>query len=526
MRALPSATPGVPQQLAPASAEAPPLGESLAELADLYDHAPCGYHMLDAQGRYLRINATGLSWLGCTREELIGRLSPADFLTAAGQQAFRVHFALLVAGQPVVGLELDLLSRDGTTRRVSVSATTVRDAEGRFVATRSVMHDITALAGAREALHRLAAEQHAMLDNDLVGIVKLRQRQAVWKNRALGRIFGYEPGRLLGQPSRMLYLDDESYHALAADAYPVLARGEIYRTQLQMRHANGDAIWIDMNGVMLSPQDDESMWMMLDITPLKRAEEQRVRAAELSAENRQLVETHRLKNLFLANMSHELRTPLNAVIGFTQLLQMASVRADPAKHDAFVRQIAAGGQHLLQLIETMLDFTAADSRRLAFHPVPVDLAIEVTNVIEMLRAKCERAGVHVDADVAPMPAPVMIDPLRLRQVLLNLVDNAVKFSHRGARVQVRVRAEEPGQFCLEVQDHGIGIAADDIARLFSHFEQLSSGLTKTHEGTGLGLALVHRMVQLQGGHVGVQSTPGVGSVFRVVLPRNPVPAAP
>jgi diguanylate cyclase (GGDEF)-like protein/PAS domain S-box-containing protein len=245
------------------------LEAASSELQDLYDNAPCSYHALDADGRYLKINAVGLAWLGCTREELIGRLGPADFFTDAGRALFAESFPRFKAQGFINDLEFDLVSRDGTVRRVSASATSLRDGSGRFVMSRTTMFDITEVHRIRQQLAQLNRQQSAMLDNELVGIVKLRDRRNLWSNKALDRLFGYAEGELEGQPARMLYRSDEDFEQLGRSAYPVLQAGGPYRTQLQMRHKSGTPIWIDLSGTMLDSANDESLWMMLDITQMK-----------------------------------------------------------------------------------------------------------------------------------------------------------------------------------------------------------------------------------------------------------------
>lgn len=244
------------------------------EIADLYERAPCGYHSLSPDGTILRINATELEWLGRTREELVGKRKFLEFLTEEGRTLFREAFARFKVTGTASDIEYDLIHTSGRLRRVSLSATAIYDADGALRMSRSVLYDITEITRIRDNLRTLSREQSAMLDNDLVGMVRLRGRKAVWNNRAMDRIFGYAPGEITGTSSRMLYPDEETYRALGELAYPVLRSRSTYRTQLQMVRKGGELVWIDLSGVLLSPEDDESMWMMVDITALKRQQEQ------------------------------------------------------------------------------------------------------------------------------------------------------------------------------------------------------------------------------------------------------------
>ena len=155
-----------------------------------------------------------------------------------------------------------------------------------------------------------------------------------------------------------------------------------------------------------------------------------------------------------------------------------------------------------------------------FHPENVDLTEVIREVVDMLRAKCVVREVDITSSVAAEESVVSLDPMRLKQVLLNLLSNAVKFSHKGGQVEIRTVDAGSARIRIEVEDHGIGIAEADLPRLFQQFQQLSVGATKTHEGTGIGLALVRQLVEAQGGTVGVRSTLGVGSTFYVALPSG------
>ncbi len=233
---------------------------------------------------------------------------------------------------------------------------------------------------------------------------------------------------------------------------------------------------------------------------------------------------NRLKSEFLANMSHELRTPLNAIIGFTELIHDGLVAPGSPEFKEFVGDILSSGRHLLQLINDVLDLSKVEAGRLEFHPEPVDLRVLVSELLAIMRTTAAAKEIRVESEVAAIE-DVVIDPARFKQILYNYLSNALKFTPQGGRVAVRIVQHDDERFRLEVEDSGIGIAAEDVERLFVEFQQLEGGVAKRHEGTGLGLALTKRLAQAQGGTVGVTSTVGAGSTFHATLPlRASVPA--
>ncbi len=248
------------------------LRQAESELRDLYDNAPCGYYSLAPDGTFLRVNRRTEEMLGLPGAELVGRRSMADFAPARDRETFEEHLRRVREGDDLVRYEMQIRDARGEPRQLSILAVALRDDGGRFVRTRSVMLDVTELHHARKALEQLVREQQAMLDNDVVGIVKLRERHATWVNRAFERMFGYAPGEMLGLPARVLYPDDESHAALGREAYAQLAEHGRYRTTRRLVKKNGEPIWVDMNGATLSEQGD-SLWLMLDITALKSSEQ-------------------------------------------------------------------------------------------------------------------------------------------------------------------------------------------------------------------------------------------------------------
>jgi PAS domain S-box-containing protein len=497
------------------------LARSAADYRDLYDNAPCGYHSLDATGRYVEINATELRWLGCSRAEVIGRLGPEEFLTEEGKATFRHNAARVMADGRAESLQFDLVSRDRRTRRVGISATVQKDSDGKFLRTLSVMYDLTAQHLAEQQNLALLREQAAMVDTEIVGIVKLRAGRIHWHNVGLRKLFGYTSAELDGQSSRMLYPDDATYEGFGHSAYQVLAAGQVYRGEVPMRRQDGQDVWIAAYGVMLDAAARESMWFLADLTAVKQAEQHRVKAATVEAENRALADFARIKGQFLSSMSHELRTPLNCILGFAHLMQSAHIGLDSPRNAQYLSQISASGRQLLSLVEALLDAAQLQAGTLSFTPQPVDLAHLVVDTVESYRpaalAKPMDLGSRVDH-----VGPAYLDPMRFRQVLGALLSNAIKFGPAHSATLVQVRQEGPDRIRVMVKDQGPGITQADMQRLFLPFSQLSVGTARTHDGAGLGLSLVKQLVESQGGCVGVDSVPGVGSVFHFILPvRRP-----
>ena len=245
----------------------------------------------------------------------------------------------------------------------------------------------------------------------------------------------------------------------------------------------------------------------------------RKKALELEGENRQILEATRLKSQFLANMSHELRTPLTAIIGFADLLQMGAVPQGAPQHQVFLGHIASSGRHLLRLINDVLDLSKVESGKFEFFPETFDLSVLVREVQDILHAEILRKHLRIVVDIEQSLGSLVLDTGRLKQVLYNYLSNAIKFTLEGGLIIVRGTASGARHFRLEVEDTGVGIAAADLPRLFTAYQQLDAGSTKKYEGSGLGLALTRRLVMAQGGTVGVSSELGTGSVFHAVLNR-------
>ena len=266
----------------------------------------------------------------------------------------------------------------------------------------------------------------------------------------------------------------------------------------------------------LSPDLTRWSGYVEDVTERVELEQARREAADASAANR-------AKTAFLSRMSHELRTPLNAVLGFTQLLELD--RSDPASPGQLRRLalVREAGQHLLQMIGDLLDLTRIESGGLALSPEPLVVRPLAAQTLEMMRSAAQAAQVQLLLQPGGETLVAQADRTRLRQVLLNLLSNAIKYNRPGGRVELQVRAQGASQVLVAVSDTGLGIAQEQLERIFEPFER-GEQAKSTVEGAGIGLAVTKALVELMRGRIELSSWPGLGSSFRVLLPR--VPARP
>jgi len=287
------------------------------------------------------------------------------------------------------------------------------------------------------------------------------------------------------------------------------------------RHADGEEIPSEVHLVRLAGDKPRLVRLtVIDLRERRKLEEIRQRTIELELQNRRIQEANRLKSEFLANMSHELRTPLNAIIGFSELLHDGQVPASSPEHKEFLGDILTSGRHLLQLINDVLDLAKVEAGKLDFRPEHVELGKLLHEIVSITRTTAATKRINVASEVDPSLTGIVLDPGRFKQIAYNYLSNALKFTPEGGRVRIRCIPEEADSFRLEVEDTGVGIAPTDLGKLFVEFQQLEQGAAKRHQGTGLGLALSRRLVEAQGGAVGVRSTVGKGSTFHAILPRQ------
>jgi signal transduction histidine kinase len=319
--------------------------------------------------------------------------------------------------------------------------------------------------------------------------------------------------------------------------------GEIGATDMEKRYLrrDGQAVWTSVRVVLIKGEDFQPLHFIthiIEITHRKRAEEeirrlhssltahaeeleQRVidRTAELAVALDRAEASDRTKSVFLAIMSHELRTPLNSIIGFTSFLLKGLVGPLNAEQAKQLGMIKGSGQHLLALINDILDISKIEADRIEINNKPFDLREAIQKVIADVMPLADNKELSLVTRLAPEVGQITSDRRRIEQVLLNLLGNAIKFTEQG---QITLVAEAlPTAIRISITDTGIGIQPEDLGKLFQPFSQINTGSTRQHEGTGLGLAICSRLVKLLGGETRVESEWGKGSRFSVTLPIQP-----
>jgi signal transduction histidine kinase len=255
--------------------------------------------------------------------------------------------------------------------------------------------------------------------------------------------------------------------------------------------------------------------------------EQKVQARtrEVEEKSRELEQVSQHKSEFLASMSHELRTPLNAILGFSEVLLERMVGELNDKQEEYLQDVLSSGQHLLSLINDILDLSKVEAGRMELELGEFSLREALANGLTMLRERATRQGIALSLEIEPGLDCIEADERKLKQVVFNLLSNAVKFTPDGGRIELSARRADDDA-AITVRDNGIGIAPDDLERVFEEFQQVGPGAARA-EGTGLGLPLSRKFVELHGGRLWAESEVGVGSTFTVRLPlRRAEPVEP
>ena len=425
-------------------------------------------------------------------------------------------------------LQVRIVRTDGEIRHVITKSTVEHDAQGRLLARYGVLTDVTLMVRAEAAARESEARYRFLADHAPDMIARCSPDGVIhYISPSCERVFGYTPDEHIKlSPMDMCHPDD--LPSVAGAIIGMVERGQ-RRLDAPLRyrakHKDGRWIWVEANPILICDEQGaplEFVDIVRDITEDKLFE------AELKDARRQAETAVAAKASFLANMSHELRTPLTSIIGFAHLM---GDRADlPAEAGHYAKRILDASEALLSIINDVLDFSKLEAGQVALERQPMSVGKLVEEAAGLLQIQAAAKGVRLGIELDPsLPAMVEGDVARVRQVLLNLLGNAVKFTAEGSvTVHARWRAARkgPGRLRLSVVDTGPGVAKDALPRLFERFSQADVSINRTHGGTGLGLAISRGIVELMGGKIGAKSRLGKGSEFWFEIPAEASVAGP
>lgn len=338
-------------------------------------------------------------------------------------------------------------------------------------------------------------------------------------NRAAANLFQLPIQSLNNWANKSLidFLPEHQYHAFQYQLQRLPPEETLKDWEVVFYKQNGQTFpaTISVNVVKNLNNEINFHWLIRDISARKQAEE----VQAIKSENLQLQETARLKSQFMAMMSHELRTPMHIILGFAQLLLRQPYQLLAPQLKNMVERIYNNAKHLLTLIEDILDFTALESGKLNLNSQQFNLAELIQTVTQELQHLADRKQLPLVVDIQLQNPTIIGDKQRIRQILINLLDNAIKFTDKGS-VTLEVSELPEERIAIVVRDTGIGIATDDIKCIFQEFRQVNQTYCRTHGGTGLGLSIVDKLVKLMNGTISVESQLGSGSTFKVEIPRE------
>ncbi|HEY6897202.1 MAG TPA: PAS domain S-box protein, partial [Rhodocyclaceae bacterium] len=512
------------------------LRQSQQLVQSILDHSGTVIFVKDLDGRYLLVNQRFAQLFDTPQESLVGK-TDYDILPAPTADALRVADRETLASGRAAEFEEEIPQEDGLHTYISVKFP-LYDEAGWPYATCGIATDITerkhtelALRASEAALNEAqAVARIGSWTYDIAGDA------LNWSAEAC-RIFGLdaEATQSFGSFLALVHAEDQ-------DAVAVSWRAALGGLPYEISHrvvVDGDVRWVRNCAHIRFADDGRASFCigtLQDITELKRAQEELFelnRDLERRVEKRtaQFAAASRAKSEFLSNMSHEIRTPMNTVLGMTHLVMRTALTL---KQRDYLEKIFAAGEHLLGLIDSILDISKIEAGRLDLETVDFDLATAIEKLSNVCAPAAGAKGLSLIFEIdAEIPQRMRGDPLRLAQILINFTNNAVKFTEQG-KVVVRGRLVElePGSHCIlrfEVEDTGIGMNAKEKAKVFRMFQQADSSMARKYGGTGLGLAICKQLAVLMGGEVGVDSRLGEGSTFwctlRLALPESGATAA-
>ena len=461
-------------------------------------------------GRFIDVNAKWAEVMGYTYTDTIGRTATEMKVWPSMHARQRMVRAFTHDGV-LTNFEGKLRTRSGEFRDflMSGSRVTIDGAEHLLL----VSNDITERKIMERALKNSERDVRTILDNIVETFYRTDDAgNVVLVSAAVEKLLGYQPDELIGTPLQDVYANPgervEFLKKLDASG------GEVRNFEGRLRRKDGREIWVSTNAHYTYDRDENISGLegtSRDITQQKEAERALMTAKEVAEQS------STAKSDFLSGMSHELRTPLNAIIGFSQMMELAPETKLSDQQREYLGIIRTSGEHLLHLINEVLDLAKVEAGRMNIRCVPVELKTLIDECIALVTPLSDGRSVKVEGVGIPDVPHILVDRIKFKQILLNLLSNAVKYNVEGGLVKIGVAFKGEARLAISVSDTGIGLTPESCAALFEPFQRLGAEKTDV-EGTGLGLVLAKRMIEAMDGEITVSSVPDAGSTFTIIVP--------
>ncbi len=482
-------------------------------LRTLIDHLPYPIYFKDREARKIIANLADIENIGCANEaEALGKTDIELFEGEIGHRGYADDQKVLESGLPILNREEVFSDKNtGLQRWLLTSKIPLFDETGKTNGLVGIGRDITYRKKAEEQIQKLtkSVEQSpsSIIITDVSGSIE-------YVNPKFLEITGYNKEDIVGKNPRILKsgkMSDEVYRQL----WETIVSGNTWKGELVNRKKNGELYW---EWVTVTSIKDEAgqitnfIAIKEDISARKQMEAELIKAKEKAEES------DRLKSAFLANMSHEILTPLNSIIGFSELLQDNDF--DDQQKKEFLSHVIDNGNSLLSIVSDIMDISKIESRQIELRKTPVSVNQFLSRLIERSEFLPEKKDLRIRIDINSEDCIIITDKERLNQVFNNLISNAVKFTDQGY-IQVGYR-NEGDIVTFYVKDTGIGIPEEFHEIIFERFRQIETEKNRKYRGNGLGLAIAGSLVEMMGGKIWLDSSPGKGSVFYFSIPCNPV----
>ncbi len=494
-----------------AKVPAPQLGDGLALYSALIESLPAFAVCKDVEGHYLCVNSKFAALIGKSVADLVGK-TDFDLYPPEVAKRYRKEDRIVMRHGDLFE-DVERSDSNGKVRYMRVRKSPIRDAQGAIIGTQAIFWDATEQQKAANETSR-EREMLRTLMNSLPDYIYVKDNQGryLMVNDAVRKALQVETEEEVVGKVNLDFVSGEQARQEMRDDNIVLSLDEpLIDRELKTKDMEGNDVWLLTSKVPLHNEHGQVIGLVgidRNITRLKKTEDH-LRAAKEAADL-----ANKAKGDFLANMSHEIRTPLNAIIGMTDLL--LNTRLSDTQQD-YLQMVHQSGEALLALINDILDFSKIEAGKLELDQRDFETAEGLGDTMKSLALRAAEKGLELAFRIAPdVPSRLHADLGRLRQVIVNLVGNAIKFTEHGEVVlEVRPLSRDNGRVQLEfeVRDTGIGIPAEKSAKIFEEFEQADASTTRDFGGTGLGLAIASRLIHMMDGSIRVESQPGVGSKF-------------